>query len=167
MKRSDLDIRIVRINEVSRDTSFNRWEIHRLATHDAEIKVDLSARLEQVTPDEQILLHLEVIYTYMRGMVRRPLLRYAVESVYEIPGIDEFISFNSTREKVDIPPSLMSLMLGTSIGAMRGMLAVRTAGTPLESRPLPLINLTALVSRLIHGTPPPAHVIQYEEQRTV
>ena len=39
-------------------------------------------------------------------------------------------------------------MLGMAVGALRGVIAVRTADTPLRFRPLPIIDLTALMYRM-------------------
>ena len=41
-------------------------------------------------------------------------------------------------------------------GALRGIIAVRTAGPTLANRPLPIIDLTALMYRLHYGSAPEA-----------
>jgi len=85
-------------------------------------------------------------------MVRRPLLDFAVATEFEVDNFDRHFAHALDRDRmVDLPPSVLTLMLGVSIGALRGMIAQRTKGTPLESSPLPLINITSLVSRLIYA----------------
>ena len=97
----------------------------------------------------------------MRGMIRRPLLSYAAEAVFEIPGLAEYAMGIPSGDRVELPPAVMTLMLGVGIGAIRGLIAQRTAGTVLESRPLPLINVSGLVSRLIYGDVPAGHAIPF------
>ena len=60
---------------------------------------------------------------------------------------------------MDIPPRLMTLMYGAAIGAMRGMLALRTAGTFLKDYPLPLINISALVCEHMSGRKVPDKIM--------
>ncbi len=151
VKKSELDIRLVKVAEVADHCHLNRWEILRYGNRAEDIAIDLNARVEADHASDMLTLRLEALYTYMRGMVKRPLLSHTVEAVFEIPSLAEYVTFNQTRDKVDLPPSVMSLMLSVAIGALRGMIAQKTAGTALENRPMPLINLTELVSRLIYG----------------
>ncbi|MBP3590312.1 MAG: hypothetical protein J6J61_07030, partial [Muribaculaceae bacterium] len=57
-------------------------------------------------------------------------------------------------ENAVVDSQLMMLMLGVAVGALRGIVAVRTKGTLLESRPLPIINISALMYRLHYGEEP-------------
>ena len=52
--------------------------------------------------------------------------------------MDDAIECNEDRliDKVQIMPTL----IGIAFSGMRGMVAIRTAGTPLEQYPLPLIK---------------------------
>ncbi len=164
VKNSELDIRIVRISEVQGKSHVNRWEMLRYGNSPTDISVDLTANVGEDMALDQITLRLEVIYTYMRSMVRRPLLKSAVEAVFEIPGLDRHVAFSPSRETLEIPPSLMTLMLGVAIGALRGMVAQKTVGTPIADRPLPLVNISWLVSRLMYGNTPSRRTIPLEAQ---
>lgn len=42
----------------------------------------------------------------------------------------------------------MTNMLGIAVGALRGIVSVRTTDTPLHRRPLPIIDLNVLMQRL-------------------
>ncbi|MDE6528193.1 MAG: hypothetical protein K2L78_04025, partial [Muribaculaceae bacterium] len=44
------------------------------------------------------------------------------------------------------------LMYSAAVGALRGMLALRVENTFLKNYPLPLINISALVSERLYGT---------------
>lgn len=74
---SELDIRIVRISEVDGKHHIHRWEMLRYGNSPEEISVDLKACVEDDVASECLVLRLEALYTYMRSMVRRPLLDYA------------------------------------------------------------------------------------------
>lgn len=157
---SEIDIRIARISEVAGKNHLHRWEMLRYGNNPEDIIIDMKARVEGDSASESLTLRLEVMYSYMRSMVRRPLLDYAVDVVFEIPSI----GFSSGRDRVDIPPSLMAMMLNVAIGALRGMIAQKTAGTPIEDRPLPLVNVSQLVSRLIYGDRPSSRTIPVDSQ---
>lgn len=154
MRHAELDIRIIKIAELPSRCHINRWEMMRYGSASADVSVDLHARLDTDTRADRLILRLGAVYTYMRSMVKRPLLDYTVEAEFEIPGLEEYVSFSPSRDKVDIPPAVMSLMLSVALGALRGMIAQKTVGTALEYRPLPLVNLSSLVSRLIYGSEP-------------
>lgn len=159
MRHSELDIRIVKIAELPGKCHINRWEMMRYGSNAEDVSVDLHARLDTDARADRLTLRLGAVYTYMRSMVKRPLLDYTVEAEFEIPNLEEYVSFSTSRDKVDIPPAVMSLMLSVALGALRGMIAQKTIGTALEYRPLPLVNLSSLVSRLIYGSEPAKPVI--------
>lgn len=161
---SELDIRISRISEVAGKCHLHRWEMLRYGNLQDDIIVDLKARIEEDNASDSLVLRLEAFYSYMRSMVRRPLLDYAVEVVFEIPSVADYVGFTPARDRVAIPPSLMAMMLNVAIGALRGMIAQKTVGTPLEERPLPLVNVSQLVSRLIYGDRPSERTIPVSSQ---
>lgn len=154
-----MDIRIVNIAELPRLTHLNRWELLRYGSQPADIDVNLRTHLEQNLADSRVTLRVEVVYTYMRAMIKRPLLHLAAEAVFEIVGLERYMMPTADRESIDMPPSLMQLMLSVAIGAIRGMIAQKTVGTSLQSHPMPLIDISKLVSRLIYGTPAPQGTI--------
>lgn len=149
--------------EVSDRCHLYRWELLRIGNSPTDIDVRVHASLSEDHTDSRVTLHLEVTYSYMRTMIRRPLLQHAVDVEFEIPDISKVLVPVINGEKIAIPPSLVTMMLGIAVGALRGMIAQRTAGTALEKRPLPLINISSLVSRLIYGEPSGRRVIPLEE----
>lgn len=159
MRHTELDIRIVKIADLPRQCHINRWEMLRYGAHPEDINVDVHARLDSDIASDRITLRLGTVYTYMRDMVKRPLLDYTVEAEFEIPNLNDYVDFSPTRDDIDLPPSILSLMLSVALGALRGMIAQKTVGTPLEFRPLPLVNLSKLVSRLIYRTKPAKNAI--------
>ena len=87
---SEIDIRIARISEVAGKNHLHRWEMLRYGNNPEDIIIDMKARVEGDSASESLTLRLEVMYSYMRSMVRRPLLDYAVDVVFEIPGSADF-----------------------------------------------------------------------------
>lgn len=163
VRKAEMDISIERISEVAADCRLYRWELMRYGNAPVNVAVSVKANIDEDMAFEQITLRLGVTYTYMRSMVKRPLLQHTVDAVFSIPSMAEYVDFTPGHDRIAIPPSVMSMMLGVAIGALRGMIAKVTAGTPLENRPLPLINISGLVSRLIYGTTPSRATIPVDE----
>lgn len=154
MKDSEYNIRIANVRELPDATSISRWEIMRYSG--GEISVTLKSKFTGGVEEDIVALRLEVIYSYMRGMMRHRLLRYSIAVDFEVPDAGAF-SIDDTG--MDIPPRLMTLMYSSAIGAMRGMLALRTAGTFLKDYPLPLINISALVCEHVSGRKVPDDIL--------
>lgn len=149
-----MDIRLAGVKEVTPLTRLYRWEMLRMATAPSQVKVGLKAKVDLIPAKNSIRLRLTAYYTRIRGMVRRPLLDMAVETEFEVEEFNRYFQDASSGGMIiDLPPAVLTLMLSVTIGALRGMITQRTKGTPLEKMPLPLINISALVSRLIYATP--------------
>ena len=81
------------------------------------------------------------------------LLQYTVAAVFEFDNCEGHVSVDG--DSCLINTSTMLLMLSVTIGSLRGMLALRTAGTFLKSYPLPIINISELISRRAYGNDVP------------
>ena len=68
----------------------------------------------------------------------------AVMLTYAVENIDEFVTKESDN-KLTIRDHLMLNMLNPAYGTLRGVMYARFAGTLLERRPLPLIDIQDLV----------------------
>lgn len=68
----------------------------------------------------------------------------AVMLTYTVDNIDEFVTKESNT-KLTIRDHLMLNMLNPAYGTLRGVMYARFAGTLLELRPLPLIDIQDLV----------------------
>lgn len=68
----------------------------------------------------------------------------AVMVTFSVENIDEFVTKES-ETKLNIRDHLMLNMLNPSYGTLRGVMYARFAGTPLEQRPLPLIDVQGLL----------------------
>ncbi len=121
------------------------------------VTVALRSRFHAVPAKHSIALIVTASYYYYRSQLRHNLVEYPVEVTFEI---DPYSSLTADNEgEIELPPRVMTLMYSVTIGALRGMLAQKTANTILRDYPLPIVNVSELVSRHIYGTPAPDRAI--------
>lgn len=75
------------------------------------------------------------------------VFKLAAEFVFEISpmeGVIEVMPDGGLQDHANIVPNLFGIAYST----LRGMLAIRTAGTPLEKYPLPIIDAYDAVKRM-------------------
>ena len=155
MKEKDVNIRIAKIRELSRQNSINRWELMRYCG--SKITVTLESRFHARPARHCVSLVVATRYHCMRDQLRHDLLYYGSEVFFDI---EPFSSLDANDNgEMELPPRLMTIMYGVAIGALRGMLAQKVERTQLRDYPLPLINISELVSCHIYGTPAPEHAI--------
>lgn len=151
MKQGEVNIRLIGLSEVPEMSSFSRRAIRHY--NGAPVSVTLSVKVEPDQRDSKISLVIGVKYIATRNYISEQMLRYTVKADFEIDRLDEHISLSGADSMVST--RLMTLMLSVSIGSMRGMLALRTENTPLRNYPLPIFNISELVSRLHYETENP------------
>lgn len=143
-------VTILSVNEVPDSTAINRSALRRLGNQ--TVNVDINVR---VVPNiEKSLVSIVVSCSYLaqigflryRVLVSSVVANFGIENLAKvvIPKGDEYV----------IPADLMLTMLGVAVGALRGVVAVRTQGTKLRNSPLPLIDLNTLMYRLHYGQTP-------------
>lgn len=76
----------------------------------------------------------------------KDLLSYEIKSTFEIGEIDAVVRVKDYS--VSVAPELLGILVGVSIGSLRGMLILRTVGSVFENYPLPIINVTELIASL-------------------
>lgn len=83
-------------------------------------------------------------YKYQVNDIIEDMVSIDVSSIFEIPNIDKFIDLQSDsfNDKAQLVPQ----MLNIAIGATRGMLAAKVAGTILAKFPMPMIDLEELIT---------------------
>ena len=144
MRDKEIAMTLIDLGEVDGASAINRRALRRL-TREA-ISVDMNVK---VVPDiERSLLSVLVSCSYRAviGLIRERLLVCTAVATFEVEGLASLIEENG-QEKI-LPTPLMMNMLGIAVGALRGIVAVRTADTPLRRRPLPIIDLDTLMRRL-------------------
>lgn len=156
MKDVELNIRIADVSELP-DSHVNRWELLRF--NGENLAVTLTSRFGIDAETHQVELRVYALYRYMRGMVTRPLLDVGCAVRVELnPFPIEFVVGDE-----QLPPRLMTIMYGAAVGALRGMIAMRVTGTALSAYPLPLVNVSQLVSNHVYGSQAPRHSFPLDE----
>lgn len=148
MEETAINISLVSVCEVEGATVLNRRAIRQLGH--TPVSVDLNVR---AVPDiDHSLLSLVVTCSYLANiaLIRTRVLSCSVVATFEIPGLASILAVQG--EDVIMTGKVMSTMLGIAVGSLRGVIAVRTAATPLRFRPLPIIDLNALMYRLQFGS---------------
>ncbi len=150
MEESQVKITLLSVNELPDSTVINRSALRRIGNQ--TVSVDMNVR---VIPDlDRSLISLVVSCSYIAviGYIRTRILVSSVVATFEIEDLQKHIVVQGGE--VVVAGQVMMTMLGIAVGALRGVVAVRTQGTRLRNTPLPIIDLTALMYRLHYGRVP-------------
>ncbi|MDE6134351.1 MAG: hypothetical protein K2F79_02110 [Muribaculaceae bacterium] len=148
MKDNTMDVSLVSVRELDGGTAINRRALRRLAGN--TVSVDMSVRVVPDLSHSMISLVVSCSYIAIIGLIRTRLLVCSAVATFAVDDITAHIHEHDDRGLID--SDLMSMMLGISVGALRGIVAMRTADTPLRNHPLPIIDLSALMRRLHFGS---------------
>ncbi len=152
MKDTDIQISLAAVGELEGGTALNRRALRRLTKQ--PIVVDMSVKAIPDLKRSLITLVVSCSYRAVIGFIRERLMVCSAVATFEVADLAGHIERRG--EEAVVGGSLMMTMLGIAVGALRGIVAVRTAGTPLHNRPLPIIDLSALMYRLHYGSSAPA-----------
>lgn len=145
-----LQLALKRIQELSYDESPRLNRILRMKIP-KEIQIGFTVSMDPDCRNDRLGLRLGVVYyTVIEGM-RYPLIEYKTLFSFGIFDLQCYLQLME-GEQVSIKPELFGMLLGIAIGSVRGMLAVKTAGSLLEDYPLPVINLTSLLHSIRSAT---------------
>lgn len=147
MEKLEFDIRISAIRELTSENKFHRWGILRYNGY--PVKVSMSASILPDVTQNLLTLTLGVRYVSSKDEGGKELLRYNVLIDFEIENLGERIQI--TEKAVKVPSHLLTLIISVGVGALRGMLAQRTAGTAFDKYPLPLMNISEIVSTIMYS----------------
>lgn len=148
MKQGEVNIRLSGLHELPQESYISARSI-RICKGE-EISVALRLRIEPDVEASIVRLKLGVCYSCVHKYLRRTLLDYRIEADFEIDRLQEHVEVNGADAVLST--RLLTMMLSVTIGSLRGMLAVRTARTWLAACPLPVINVSELISRLHYGS---------------
>ncbi len=152
MEESEFKITLQSIGEVEGASVVNRRA--SLKAYGKPVQVDMTVRVVPDLDKSTVSLVVTASYIVQGKVMRERLLTCSSFATFEIQDLRCHVEVNG--EDVVVGGHLMMMMLGIAVGALRGIIAVRIAGTPLSNRPLPIIDLTALMYRLRYGTTPSA-----------
>ncbi len=146
MKSNEMNVQLHALSELSDATAVNRRALRRLNPM-SQVNVDMKVK---VLPDlalGRISIVVTCSYTAEVYLIRTHLAVCSVVATFDVEDLESYIEYPEGGE-MRIATPLMSMMLGIAVGALRGMMAVRLAGTPLSKHPMPIINMAALIERL-------------------
>ena len=92
--------------------------------------------------------HLAFILSVVTLIEGSQAFKLEAETVFEISPMDAAVSVDDSGQLVD-HVGIIPTLFGLSFSTMRGMVAIRTAGTVLENYPIPIIDATAAVKNLM------------------
>lgn len=161
MKETELNIRIAKIRELSDRNGINRWELMKYDR--SGITVTLESKFHARPARHCVSLIVGTHYRYMRNQLRHDLLQFYIEVFFDIEPFNMLAS--EAKGDIELPPRIMTIMYGAAIGALRGILAQKLENTQLRDYPLPLVNVSELVSRHIYGTPAPDRTVPFADFR--
>lgn len=144
MESQELDIRLLNIEEDRDRTHFYRWEMMRFEGTPVDVK--LMSDFAHHTGSHIIHLSLTARYTTFRSQMCRHLLDYTVGADFELRGPDATL----TKNEIIVDAHVIKLMFSVALGALRGMLALRTSNSFLANYPLPVYNVDTLMEPIIN-----------------
>lgn len=144
MDYADIEVSLVSIRQVPERTKIFSRAIRHYAG--GEVGVSLRTWLTPIRGKDEVELTAEVVYSDRGTMMHSIMLTYCVAARFAFSDAENF--FDIDGDRLLIPHHLLTLMLGTVIGALRGMIALDTAQTTLASYPLPLLNVADLAATL-------------------
>lgn len=140
----DIEVTLTAIAEETDDCQYNHRAIRRYKG--GKVRVGLQTQLEVDAAHGVLGLTVSTVYTDCSGMFETKMLRHVVRAEFTIINLSDAVEISEVALR--LPHHLLTMMLGTTIGAQRGMMALRLADTPLSAHPLPLLNVAALAESL-------------------
>lgn len=150
MKAPELDIKLLRLDEDRERTRFHRWELIRY--NGSPVDVNLFSDFSYRAGQHIVRLSLAARYTTVRDQMSRRLLDYGITADFELIGPDA----ETTQEEIVVNSDLVRLMISVGLGALRGMMALRTSHTFLAHFPLPVYDVNTLMEPIINASRTPS-----------
>lgn len=144
VKASEVHITINGIRELKARNVYHRWV--SLRHTGLPVWVSISADFSANRSKNVCVMTLGAHYRTLRSQIMRDLLDYFIEVTFDVDDLGTLI--DEADGEMLVPKGLLSLMLGIGIGALRGMLALRTSGTFLVHYPLPIISIADMIDSM-------------------
>lgn len=128
-----INIRINRIDEISYQCNINE----KITTDfdPAHLQIMLSNNMDTDITNDKFEVVVSVIYQYLN----QKLVEYTVKVNYYIENLASYIE--PVENSIKVTPDFVPILINTAIGAMRGMLVLKTSSNFLSEYPLPLIDI--------------------------
>lgn len=158
----ELDIKIKRVKEMRKLSSVNRWEL-MLYSAGTPIDLDISADFITVPGTSELRVQLGAHYTCLRAQIVRKLLDYVIEVSFDVKEIGGKADITDSEMLID--PEVLALMLSVGVGALRGMVALRTEGSVLEKHPVPVLRIRDLITKVAGSSEASLPEIHFHSER--
>ena len=156
VKASETSISLLTIRELPEASVINRKALRLLGPN--PVSVDLNFRVIPDLEQSTVSVIVTCSYTSIIEYIRTRLLVCPVLATFEVENLKEHVSISGSD--AILGSRLMMIVLGVAIGSLRGIIAVRSAGTRLEKYPLPLVDLSMLMHRLNYDEDAPSHIFR-------
>jgi len=140
-----INVKIERIRELSFQCN-ELTEVILNKLNEKNISFGFGIKLNPNQNTKEFGIALLVKYVFNDGDLVEDLCGYEIECVFKVIEFDEAIKIGDN--KVNIEDGILSNLLSITIGSIRGMLAIKTAGNVLNKYPLPLIDPMNLIKQL-------------------
>lgn len=77
----------------------------------------------------------------------KKLLLLSIIVNYNVQKLTEVFSIDNENHNIDMKVNILPTFLAASYSTLRGVVYVKTLGTPLEKYPIPLINIDTLMDK--------------------
>lgn len=140
-----IEIRLLKVQEVGFYMDSSLYVAEESIKPD-DLNISFGLRL---APDIQHnLLELNVIVIYrINGKEGRKILEISSLNIFEIKKIKDLLIVN--EEAIEDISGIIPTLVGVAVGTIRGMLVNKTAGTPLDKYPLPMVNPETLCENIL------------------
>jgi hypothetical protein len=131
--KSEVSISVAKIEEIAFRSDFpdNFSEVFNRAA----LRISLAHGLKPLPETNRFNVNISALYEF-EG---KEILEYGVAVSFVIENLPNYLEINDKQFKVN--PDFVPVLLNTAIGALRGMISLKTASTVLAGHPLPLIDL--------------------------
>lgn len=110
--------------------------------HADEVSFTFNCKLKPEKP------HLAIVLEASLLIAGESSVKVASESIFEITPFDSAFDVSAEGKIVD-HIGILPTLFGLAYSSTRGMMAVRTAGTPLGNYPLPIIDAVDMTKKML------------------
>jgi len=104
-----------------------------------QLQIGISYGFKPVPESDRFDVNISATYEFNGNEI----MGYQAKVTFVIENLSTFLINNGNQFTVN--PDFIPFLLNTSIGALRGMLALKTASTALHNYPLPIIDMNQLL----------------------
>lgn len=140
MSEVKIEFRLISISEVR--SMIATADKFSAISSGSEVQITFGNQVYPEVKDNRISLVFSTKYVFKESV----LLDVAYRFTFGVKNLDKFVILNF--DGTATINTIMPILLNVALGAMRGIVAVKSAGTVLEKYPVPVIDEKALMQAL-------------------